>query len=360
MLQTTSSTVFLFIAWLLFAATSCLAGKRPSASIEFIPGPPRSQRRYHRDSEYGAAEVVYGPLVPRMHGVHNQSEPHGRRANPDGMDEYGPLLRVPGCFYCPPQNVLQLTGRPLLDSLTTAKMQQYMRVGRPEDLKNKCVFYTAYVRVPKPDGASLSKEASDWACSKSKFSIWHLWPNKIMETDPRFNGQYRDFYGIDRAGNWLNSIYTLKKTLADRGVPPTIQYFENMSEAMARSCSGEVVIMTQTPGTMGQYAFNGPNIWWNKERPALLSLKAQGKITRFLVVNWNNPNEIWELDLDSNQRGARVDPGALMSRDLHNETEATRLLHRAVCESSGLAEMLAVGDPFTDNYDLFPTFESEA
>jgi hypothetical protein len=47
---------------------------------------------------------------------------------------------------------------------------------------------------------------------------------------------YKDFYGVFEETNWLHSITKLPEDPSDRGVPTTIQYFENMSEAMARTC----------------------------------------------------------------------------------------------------------------------------
>jgi hypothetical protein len=168
MAQTARETVFLFIAWLVFATTG-LADERPSASIHFTPG-SRTKRRHHRNSQYSAAEVIYGPLVPRIHGTQVQSEVLGR-AEPGepGLDTYGSLIHVPGCFYCPPQDLLLLTGRQLLQSLTTEKMQTYMRINGKTDLLTSVSF------VPRP---SLSlpnisaKKASTWTCSKNKLSIW--------------------------------------------------------------------------------------------------------------------------------------------------------------------------------------------
>ncbi len=178
----------------------------------------------------------------------------------------------------------------------------------------------------------------------------HLWPNKFMaDGDPKF----KDFCSIYKDTNWLHSTVGLPLGPADKDVPTTIQYFENMLEAMARSCSGEVVIMSQTPGLMSFYMYE-ENIWKNMERPAPEILKKQGKITRFLIVDYNDPTQIWVFNIAENQQLAKVSPGDLLSRSLHqNETAAGRLLQRAACESSGLAQVPPQGDPFSDNYALF-------
>ncbi|OIW22416.1 hypothetical protein CONLIGDRAFT_222956 [Coniochaeta ligniaria NRRL 30616] len=354
----------LMIVWLLFTTTG-LADKPPSASIDFTLGTKGQHlHRKDRESGYGIDVPVYGPLVPSR--THNRSEML-RRADPPGfpgVDLYGPLLNVPGCFFCPEQEVTAKTGRDLLAELTTAKMQSYMRA-RQRDLVNKCVFYSAAVRQPP---RYLSDETSVWACSKRKFSIWvsrqhiavtdmdtsltackHLWPNKRMTEQPR----YKDFYGITETDNWLHSIMGMPLIPADRNVPTMIQYFENMSEAMARSCSGEVVVVSQTPDDMARYLAT-ENIWKNKERPALLNLQAQGKISRFLVVDYDNRDDIWEFDLANNQRGNKVPPADLLSRrQLEEETEGFRLMHRDACDSTGLAQRPPQGDPFADDYSNF-------
>ncbi len=171
-------------------------------------------------------------------------------------------------------------------------------------------------------------------------------------------GRFLDFYGIDDPPNWLESIKGLP--LLDPNEAPTmIQYFENMSEAMAKRCGGEVVIMTQTPTRPGMAAYGVapiyPNIWVNKEKPALAMSIKRNKVTRVLLVDYNDPDNIWEYDLLENQVGDLVPPSTLMSRDLHgNETDEARLLQRQACGfSSGLAQMPSQGDPFSDPYAQF-------
>jgi hypothetical protein len=104
--------------------------------------------------------------------------------------------------------------------------------------------------------------------------------------------------------------------------------------------------MSQTPKEMDRY-MRFENIWKNKERPALINLKKQGKITRFLVVDWNNKNDIYDFDIETNLAGGKVPASSLQSRrdmDLHN---------RAACDSTGLTQMPPQGDPFSDAYSRF-------
>ncbi len=98
------------------------------------------------------------------------------RADPPGtpgVDQYGPLINYRGCFYCKNVNTDEMTslrGRRLINYLSTDKMMTLMRISNKEDLRNKCVFYTASTTKPNPQ--YLSEQASVWACSKNKFSIW--------------------------------------------------------------------------------------------------------------------------------------------------------------------------------------------
>ena len=298
------------------------------------------------------AEDAYGPLVPRngmapRHARDRNSsvsnmmlygrtdEPDDR--NPDGTP-WGPLSAVPGCLYCPPVATLALEGRELLNSLTTEKMKTYMRKDIDDTLHNQCVFYTSSLTAPDP--RYLSKGTSEWACRKGKMSIWHLWPNKAMESAEL---QYRDFYGIYNPG-WLNSIVGLGKI---GSVPAPIIYFENMSEAIAQSCSGEVVVMSQSPHDMKQYidGTRGENIWKNKERPALEILWRRKIVTKFYVVDYDNMDDIYEFNIVTSTTGEKVPSSVLTSRGL--------LESRASCDSNGLDSMPPQGDPFSDPYSLF-------
>jgi hypothetical protein len=50
------------------------------------------------------------------------------------------------------------------------------------------------------------------------------------------DAMFKDFYGVFDRTNWLHSIVGMDEIPSDKAVPTFIQYFENMSEAMARSC----------------------------------------------------------------------------------------------------------------------------
>ncbi len=178
----------------------------------------------------------------------------------------------------------------------------------------------------------------------------------MQDNDPS-NGRvpFLDFYGIEEPDNWMHSAYALRKHPPDKGIPTHIQYFRAMSEAMARSCSGEVVVISQTPADMGRYGNpNDPNIWWQKEKPALEALIQRGVINRMLVADYNNLDDIWNFDLKTSTRGSKVAPGSLNSKRSLNESEEVKAIRRALCEtSSGMPQRLSQGDQFSDPYQLF-------
>lgn len=124
----------------------------------------------------------------------------------------------------------------------------------------------------------------------------------------RQNPDINDFYGIYEPGNWLYGISELPKPLLGPG-PPTI-YFQEMSEAMAESCSGEVVIVTEEPERMkelyttragGNTDFQ--NIWGDRERPALVTLFNNGIAGPFYVVDVRkfyqvgDPYTVYDFDI---------------------------------------------------------------
>lgn len=127
----------------------------------------------------------------------------------------------------------------------------------------------------------------------------------------RQSPNYNDFYGIYEPGNWL---YKIKQLPEDFPPYPATRYFENMSQAMAETCTGEVVIITHRPQDMAKYStlpydFSSSyeNIWGNKERPALRNSFRAGRVTRFYLVDirtWVTGNEqfpVYDYNINTNQ-----------------------------------------------------------
>ncbi len=100
------------------------------------------------------------PTPQRMLSKRTDPQPRG----------YGPVWNKDNCVLCPEEDLLKLDAKKLLEKLTVPKMKSYMR-GKPEDLKNKCVFYTKN----EDRKAALASPATDWACLYSKYTAWVSW-----------------------------------------------------------------------------------------------------------------------------------------------------------------------------------------
>lgn len=97
----------------------------------------------------------------------------------------------------------------------------------------------------------------------------HLWPNKKNEAH---NDKLLNYYGIFDPDNRLYPISELGN-IPNTKKPAYIQYFENMSRAMANMCTGQIYLLTQTPENLQQYSKPplSPNIWSTTEHKALTS-----------------------------------------------------------------------------------------
>lgn len=154
-----------------------------------------------------------------------------------------------------------------------------------------------------------------------------------------------------------------------------------MSQAMAESCSGEVVIFTERPENMRElYSTKQPgskdcrNIWGDKERPALRSLKNRGVVTNLYVIDargYFGPPSPTPTVYDYNIVADRITGvsnkvfvpgfGRLMPRELlSNDTaraeweEVHRLEKRSCSRDSGVASELPGADYFAGWYDQYP------
>ncbi|KAJ9143040.1 hypothetical protein NKR23_g6753 [Pleurostoma richardsiae] len=197
-------------------------------------------------------DLPFGAFSKRQGTDPTPQEQEGRRP---------PLFPTPNCFWCPTKADLEGDASDLLEKFTT---EEFMRRTRAQaaDLRDTCMFYTRTVQQP-PD--SLSRMATQLACKYGKYSIWHLWPNKINEQN---NYRLLNYYGIFLPDNRLYPISRLEEIEIDgKPTSPYFQYFENMSRAMARMCTGQIYLLTQTPENVQQYrteAFT-PNIWASTE-----------------------------------------------------------------------------------------------
>jgi hypothetical protein len=193
----------------------------------------------------------------------------------------------------------------------------------------------------------------------------------------RQNPNVNDYYGIYEEGNWLYKIVERQRAEPPRtGAPYPTRYFQSMSRAMAESCSGEVVILTERPETM-KARYSTPvrpggecmNIWGDKERPALDTLKRRGVVTNLYVVDARNyfgahsdyPT-VYDYDVVRDQitgvsnKVFRPGDGMLMPRELlNNETVRAEFeeLHRLQKRACGLDHAVESEIPGTDYFAGF-------
>ncbi len=149
---------------------------------------------------------------------------------------------------------------------------------------------------------------------------------------------------------------------------------------MAESCKGEVVILTERPESIKDYStpqgrgFDCRNIWGDRERPALLTLKRRGVVTNLYVIDargyfgTHSPTPtVYDYDIENDRitgvsnRVFVPGMGRLMPRDLlSNDTaraeweEVHRLEKRSCDRDSGVASQLPGADYFAGFYDQYP------
>ncbi|TDZ31616.1 hypothetical protein C8035_v001852 [Colletotrichum spinosum] len=236
----------------------------------------------------------------------------------------------------------------ILRHMTAQTFLRYVKGDRAA-LTDTCVFYTKGVtRAGAATG--LSALATDWACRESqkpRYTIWNLFPNAF---DASIHKGVRDFYAMFTPGSWLDPIrkkqQEFEKTQPSGVVPPSIRYFQQMSESMAEACFGKIIILTETPKELALYEpgkkyqdirFN--NIFWSHERP-VLQRKVKAGEARLYALDANT-KEAWEIvDVDTFQLG----PSTKFRRDLESAYQILGTFEQSqvqardnVCPRSGLA-----------------------
>ncbi|KAK1989624.1 hypothetical protein LX36DRAFT_676421 [Colletotrichum falcatum] len=204
-----------------------------------------------------------------------------------------------------------------MKDLTTAKLVKAILVSE-DKLKDKCVFYTG---VPDTERATQGKKlglspsetlaarAARYACSKNMYSIWHraaareydrrayyllqsLFPGGTGNVGPNQkpdNLEQYNYWEIDRPGSWLYPLH---------GDAYRFTYFENMSRAMARQCSGKVWVYSLNPKNLAWYGTqkgnnNDHSIWNTVEHKELIR---RSKTTMIIGIDAVT-NEMFELDV---------------------------------------------------------------
>lgn len=92
-------------------------------------------------------------------------------------------------------------------------------------------------------------------------------------------------YGVHTKGSRLHWISQMPKD--GFGKPRATEYFENMSRAMARMCSGQIYLVTELPFNLPLFKRGGPyypNIWTTTEWPELTTRLVQGVVSDWGLV----------------------------------------------------------------------------
>ncbi|UQC73690.1 necrosis inducing protein [Colletotrichum lupini] len=230
----------------------------------------------------------------------------------------GPGFDPSNCVFSPIQNdgtaIDETDSEAIIKLMTAETFLRYIK-GDKADLTDTCVFYTKGVTAAGA-ATGLSSAATEWACGESKkprYTIWNLFPNAY---DASIHKGVRDLYAMFTPGSWLEPIRKkqeeFEKTLPVGVVPPSIRYFQQMSESMAEACFGEIIIMTETPKELALYEpgkkyqdarFN--NIFWSHERPVLQRKAKEGEAKLYVLDS--NTKEAWEvIDVDTFELGSSI------------------------------------------------------
>lgn len=117
------------------------------------------------------------------------------------------------------------------------------------------------------------------------------------------------YYGIFDPTNRLYKISQLGN-VPGTSKPARIQYFENMSRAMANKCTGNIYLYSQTPENLLQYGTPplAPNIWHNVELTALRNHVVE-LASSLVGINASDPNlDAWRVNWRTLQVQGPVPP----------------------------------------------------
>ncbi|KAK4441910.1 hypothetical protein QBC34DRAFT_314190 [Podospora aff. communis PSN243] len=197
--------------------------------------------------------------------------------NPDEQSAPRAMFNNPSCLRCPSKHEMR-TPEAILNHYTTEYFLREVLADRAT-VTDRCIFYTRGLRRTRP--ITLSGEATRLACRLQKYTIWHLWTNKNDEqADFKHNMNHYDPFDEH---NRLNALTEKVPEDPDTGKPLRrpyfIEYFENMSRALALTCNGRIYLYTTEPLRIwlfwdlfhldGQQKNVFPNIWATTEYPAL-------------------------------------------------------------------------------------------
>ncbi|KAF2733511.1 hypothetical protein EJ04DRAFT_513154 [Polyplosphaeria fusca] len=296
-----------------------------------------------------ASSMKRGPTIIEYKLDNPKDKSLAKRAS----QSYGPLMNFPQCLSCAGKakrdSSLTVQNNFMAEQLIT-KMNSFATVGR-------CLFYGQ--RPTNSNPFTLSNLASDYACSFGGLAmrtIWHLWPNEGCDTD-------ENYYCLNPRKPeccWLNPLMP-GATPAER-IPQAMLYFQQMSRAMALTCTGEVFTLLDNPDDIG-VALPNPyeSIWLTHELPALQGLFKIGIVTKLTAIRLSNKQHVdktsllrtatpRDVDIDWNEPVARAVKAKKLEflRTYGNITvaeEAAKVHRRSLCGSAANQE-----DPTVDYF----------
>lgn len=164
-----------------------------------------------------------------------------------------------------------------------------------------------------------------------------------------------NYYGLFDPDNRLYPISEMPP-IKGSDKPAFIQYFEEMSRAMAGMCTGRIYTLTQTPQDMGRYASTKPpNIWHNIELQALRAHLPDLAPTLIVIDATDPGHAAWQIDWRSldvvggpDQFARRQEQIKWQPYNMSREMKYGPLSRRAnyLCEDSGIDDEPADIDIF--------------
>ncbi|TEA17036.1 hypothetical protein C8034_v000496 [Colletotrichum sidae] len=319
-----------------------------SGGVRTQPQPSQAKPLFRRQPRKRSAVPRYpAPVVPSKKDEDSWSvmveEPDMLYMN------LGPAFDLSNCVFCPTQvdgTALDETdSEAILKHMTAQTFLQYVK-GDKAALTDTCVFYSKGIQVT----SGLSVPATEWACGESKkprYTIWNLFPNSL---DASLHSGVRDFYAMFTPGSWLDPVRKKQEEFEASKppgiVPPSIRYFQQMSQSMAEACYGDIIIMTETPSELALYEpgkkhqdirFN--NIFWSHERP-VLQRKVRSGQAKLFAMDYST-KEAWEVKNINTFELASS--SVRFKRDLEANNETSEVFGRSklqaranMCSSNGL------------------------
>ncbi|KAI1354382.1 hypothetical protein F5Y01DRAFT_311947 [Xylaria sp. FL0043] len=219
----------------------------------------------------------------------------------------GTLFKIPSCLGC----ARAQNGGPkgTISELTESYLEGVL-LKTDAELYNTCLFYTSvwgasdqlqitkigpwYTGTKPP--VNLSKPATSYGCMNGLITIWNCFSGGNDVTGASNNPKEYNYWEVDVPGTWLYDGLYIQGLGPGLDVQVNIRmYFENMSAAFAKHCGGTVRVMSLAPTNLGKY----PNIWGNKELPALranLNSPSKYRPVNLIAIDATDPTMQYMID----------------------------------------------------------------